>query len=312
MAYVQIDPVNCEEVVECFLSKAIFSLLINEVGRRASREEKIRLVIGDVLDAVLASGTPVFRARRVHGRTLFVEIAADKRNLVLPRMIQEVVAGHSERDWICFDRGKLLRAMPQLRKEYPEPNISGDPWFRVMKNLDDLDFEKIFPEAVRPSDGNRESAMLGTDQYRDISIAWKSDEQRSKRIAELKTALAAKDAELEQARAELVALREENAALKAELERARQKASPPVMTPQQKAAQARSEKALATWKPVIRTMIQIAVIIGKEGEKERQTPDLRVYFNEMDTTITDEQMKFFRQALPSEYKDSVGGTVGKI
>ena len=132
------------------------------------------------------------------------------------------------------------------------------------------------------------------------------------RIAELETALAAKDAELEQARAEMSALREENAALNEELERARQEASPSGMTPQQKAAQVRSEKALATWKPVIRTMIQIAVIIGKEGEKERQTPDLRVYFNEMDTTITDEQMKFFRQALPSEYKDSVGGTVGKI
>lgn len=221
MAYVQIDPVTCEEVVECFLSKAIFSLLINEVGRRASREEKIRLVIGDVLDAVLASGTPVFRARRVHGRTLFVEIAADKRNLVLPRMIQEVVAGHSERDWICFDRGKLLRAMPQLRKEYPEPNISGDPWFRVMKNLDDLDFEKIFPEAVRPSDGNRESAMLGKGQYTDISFAWESDEHTSKHIAELETALAAKDAELEQARAEMSALREEVAALKTELEQAK-------------------------------------------------------------------------------------------
>lgn len=214
MAYVQIDPVTCEEVVECFLSKAIFSLLINEVGRRASREEKIRLVIGDVLDAVLASGTPVFRALRVHGRTLFVEIAADKRNHVLPRMIQEVVAGHSERDWICFDRGKLLRAMPQLRKEYPEPNISGDPWFRVMKNLDDLDFEKIFPEAVRPSDDNGESVMLGKGQYTDISFAWESDEHTSKRIAELETALAAKDAELEQARAEMSALREEVAALK--------------------------------------------------------------------------------------------------
>ncbi len=221
MAYVQIDPVTCEEVVECFLSKAIFSLLINEVGRRASREEKIRLVIGDVLDAVLASGTPVFRARRVHGRTLFVEIAADKRNLVLPRMIQEVVAGHSERDWICFDRGKLLRAMPQLRKEYPEPSISGDPWFRVMKNLNDLDFEKIFPEAVRPSDGNRESAMLGKGQYTDISFAWESDEHTSKRIAELETALAAKDAELEQARAEMSALREKVAALEEEQKQAR-------------------------------------------------------------------------------------------
>lgn len=132
------------------------------------------------------------------------------------------------------------------------------------------------------------------------------------RIAELESALAARDAEFEQARAELAALREENTALKEELERARQEASPSGMTPQQKAAQVRSEKALATWKPVIRTMIQIAVIIGKEGEKERQTPDLRVYFNEMDTTITDEQMKFFRQALPSEYKDSVGGSVGKI
>ncbi len=312
MAYVQIDPVTCKEVVELFLSKTTFALLVNEWGRNVRRHEKMRDAVYAILNTLLASGVPVYLARRVHGRTFFVVLPENERSRISPRMLQETMIGYDASEWICVDRGELFQAMPQLQKEYTEPNIPGDPWFRVMKHLDNLDFEKVFPEAVGPSDDNSESVMLGKGQYTDISFAWKSDEQTSKRIAELKTALAAKDVELEQARAEMSALREEVAALKAELERARQKASPPVTTPQQKAAQARSEKALATWKPVIRTMIQIAVIIGKEGEKERQTPDLRVYFNEMDTTITDEQMKFFRQALPSEYKDSVGGTVGKI
>lgn len=282
MAYVQIDPVTCKEVVELFLSKTTFALLVNEWGRNVRRHEKIRDAVYAILNTLLASGVPVYLARRVHGRTFFVVLPENERSRISPRMLQETMIGYDASEWICVDRGELFQAMPQLQKEYTEPNIPGDPWFRVMKHLDNLDFEKVFPEAVGPSDDNSESVMLGKGQYTDISFAWKSDEQTSKRIAELKTALAAKDVELEQARAEMSALREEVAALKAELERARQKASPPVTTPQQKAAQARSEKALATWKPVIRTMIQIAVIIGKEGEKERQTPDLRVYFNEMD------------------------------
>lgn len=97
-----------------------------------------------------------------------------------------------------------------------------------------------------------------------------------------------------------------------ELEQARYKAPPQGMTQQQKAALARSENALNVWKPVIAAMIEIAVTIGKEGPKERQTPDLHVYFNERDITITNEQMKFFRKALPAEYKDTKGGPVGKI
>lgn len=143
--------------------------------------------------------------------------------------------------------------------------------------------------------------------------------EAQRRAGELETVLDAKDAELEQANAELAALQEENAALKAELEEAkealasaRHEAPPQGATSQQKAAQTRSENALAAWKPVIGNMLRVAVIIGEKGPKERQTRDLYVYFNEMDADITDEQMKFFRRSLPPEYKDTVGGAVGKI
>lgn len=117
---------------------------------------------------------------------------------------------------------------------------------------------------------------------------------------------------LEQIRIELEQARQEQAVLQAELEKARYEAPPQGMTQQQRAALARSEKALNAWKPAIAAMIEIAVTIGKEGPKERQTPDLYVYFNERNIAITDEQMKFFRKALPSAYKDTEGGPVGKI
>lgn len=123
---------------------------------------------------------------------------------------------------------------------------------------------------------------------------------------------AALKAELEQARQEKAALQAELEKTRAELEKARYEAPPQGMTQQQRAALARSEKALNAWKPAIAAMIEIAVTIGKEGPKERQTPDLYVYFNERNIAITDEQMKFFRKALPSAYKDTEGGPVGKI
>lgn len=214
MAYVQIDPVTCEEVVELFLSKTTFALLVNEWGRNVRRDEKIRDAVYAILNTLLASGAPVYLARRVHGRTFFVVLTENERSRISPRMFQETMTGYDASEWICVDRDELFQAMPQLQKEYPEPNIPGDPWFRVMKHLDNLDFEKVFPEAVGPSDDNGESVMLGKGQYTDISFAWESDEHTSKRIAELETALAAKDAELEQARAEMSALREEVAALK--------------------------------------------------------------------------------------------------
>lgn len=221
MAYVQIDPVTCEEVVELFLSKTTFALLVNEWGRNVRRDEKIRDAVYTILNTLLASGVPVYLARRVHGRTFFVVLTENERSRISPRMFQETMTGYDASEWICVDRNELFQAIPQLQKEYPEPNIPGDPWFRVMKHLDNLDFEKVFPEAVGPSDDNSESVMLGKGQYTDISFAWKSDEQTSKRIVELETDLAAKDAELEQERAEMSALREEVADLKAELEQAR-------------------------------------------------------------------------------------------
>lgn len=127
-------------------------------------------------------------------------------------------------------------------------------------------------------------------------------------------ALAAEDAEVEQARAEAAALREENAALKAALEQARQERKAQggeSLTPQQKAAQVRSETALNAWKPKIGAMVKVAVQIGKEGPKERQAGDFYAYFNELDVYLTNEQMKVFRAGVPDEYKDTVGGKVGK-
>ena len=216
MAYVQIDPVTCEEVVELFLSKTTFALLVNEWGRNARRDEKIRDAVYAILNTLLASGAPVYLERRVHGRTFFVVLPENERSSIRPRMFQEIMTGYDASEWICFDRDELFQAMPQLREEYPESKIAGDPWFRVMRNLDNLDFEKIFPEAARHSDENSGSVMPD----KDIHISCESDEQTSKRIADLETALAARDAELEQARAEMSALREENAALNEELERA--------------------------------------------------------------------------------------------
>ena len=195
MAYVQIDPLTCEEVVELFLSKTTFSLLVNEWGRNVQRDEKIRFAVYDVLDTLLASGAPVYLARRVHGRTFFSLMTGDERNHISPRMFQEVISGHDDREWICFDREELVQAMPQLREKYPEPVTDADPWLKVMKNMDNLDYRILYPESME--------------------ISWEGG-------GDGKAARAAKDAELEQVRAELAALREENAALKAELEEARQ------------------------------------------------------------------------------------------
>lgn len=195
MAYVQIDPLTCEEAVELFLSKTTFSLLVNEWGRSVRRDEKIRSAVHEVLDTLLASGVPVYLARRVHGRTFFSLMPGDERNHMSPRMFQEVISGHDDREWICFDREELLQAMPQLREKYPEPVTDRDPWLNVMKNLENLDYRTLYPESME--------------------ISWEGG-------ADGEAAQAAKDADLEQVRAELAALREENAALKAELEEARQ------------------------------------------------------------------------------------------
>ncbi len=131
-------------------------------------------------------------------------------------------------------------------------------------------------------------------------------------IASLESQLATLKAELEQVRHEKAALQVELEKTRTELEQVRHEDLPQGMTSQQKAAQARSEKTLAVWKPVMAAMIEIAVTIGKEGPKERQTPDLYVYFNERDVILSSEQMKFFRRALPPAYKDTKGGAVGKI
>lgn len=130
-------------------------------------------------------------------------------------------------------------------------------------------------------------------------------------IASCEKQLATKDKELFTIKSELEQVRQEKVDLQAELEKAKEEHRQG-MTSQQKASRTRSENSLAAWKPVMATMIEIAVTIGKEGPKERQTPDLYVYFNERDVILSSEQMKFFRRALPPAYKDTKGGAVGKI
>lgn len=197
MGFVQIDPITCTEVLDLFFSRTISTLLINEIGRNPRRDEKIRLAVGDALEAVLASGVPVYQARYIHGRTFFSEIAPRERHGILSRMIQEVWSGHDENVWLCFDRGELLRAMPPLQQEYSDPPIAEDPYFRVIRNLDNLDYRVLFPESTKTAarEGNKE------------------DEDT--RIADLEGQIAALKAELEKARqAEGVNPRSRNTYLK--------------------------------------------------------------------------------------------------
>ena len=218
MKFASINPICCDEVLKRYVSKAVYSLLINEFGRNDERDRKILRIIGDIFSIILKSGATLYTGERVHGRVFFSAMEFSEELYILHDIAHSIVYGDDRSAYLCFDRNELFQAMPQLREEYPESKITGDPWFRVMRNLDNLDFEKIFPEAARHSDENSGSVM----PEKDIPISWESDGQTGKRIAGLETALAAKDAELEQARAALAALREENAALQAELELARQ------------------------------------------------------------------------------------------
>ena len=214
MKFASINPICCDEVLKRYVSKAVYSLLINEFGRNDERDRKILRIIGDIFSIILKSGATLYTGERVHGRVFFSAMEFSEELYILHDIAHSIVYGDDRSAYLCFDRNELFQAMPQLREEYPESKITGDPWFRVMRNLDNLDFEKIFPEAARHSDENSGSVM----PEKDIPISWESDGQTGKRIAGLETALAAKDAELEQARAALAALREENAALTAELE----------------------------------------------------------------------------------------------
>ena len=88
-------------------------------------------------------------------------------------------------------------------------------------------------------------------------------------------------------------------------------AAAPSLTPQQKAALARQEKTLNVWKPCIAAMIKVAVRCGEEGRKLRQQPDFNLMFNELDAELNGEQGKFFRESLPDEHIDRLGGARGK-
>ena len=201
MGFVQIDPIACAEVLELFLSKTVSTLLINEIGRNTRKDEKLRLAVEDVMSTALASGAPVYQAHRIHGRTFFSQIKQGERQHVLPRMIQEIWSGPDGREWLCFDRGELLQAMPPLQQEYPEPSIAEDPYFRFIRNLDDLDYRILFPENTKPSDKEGDKEAEGNTG-------------ETHRIADLEGQLAALKAELELAR-------QEKAVLQAELEKAR-------------------------------------------------------------------------------------------
>ena len=224
----------------------------------------------------------------IHGEILPVEEVLQRWHKDVPFLNELSVTGRirllqHEEDRVCPDTGRIVHICTVI------PRIHGilgifptDGFFVEPFNVELCETE--FPELL---------------WKRQPTTPHKRDIQR-------------KDVELEQAQQEKAALQAELEMVKAELEKVRHKAPPQGMTQQQRAALARSEKALSAWKPAIAAMIEIAVTIGKEGPKERQTPDLYVYFNERNIAITDEQMKFFRKALPSAYKDTEGGPVGKI
>lgn len=84
------------------------------------------------------------------------------------------------------------------------------------------------------------------------------------------------------------------------------------LSPAQKAAQIKSEKTLIAWKPAIKAMIQVAVRCGAEGKALRQRPDFYDMFYDINATLTDTQMAFFRSSLPEGYSDPEGGKSGKV
>lgn len=86
----------------------------------------------------------------------------------------------------------------------------------------------------------------------------------------------------------------------------------PNLTPAQRAAQAKSEKHLATWKQVFPAMMKVYHRCMEEGKKPRQKQDFYAMFNELDAELTDSQLAFFRSCLPEGYSDSKGGKYGKI
>ena len=181
--------------------------------------------------------------------------------------------------------------------------------------------ENLYPEApfFSTQDLRDESFTINVYDWLDWqkarASAGKAVGEAASGLSDVAASNAGRDAVLVGTDAELSALQEENAVLKTALEQAqtgRKEQGGQSLTPQQKAAQVRSETALNAWKSKIGAMVKVAVQIGKEGPKERQAGDFYAYFNEQNVELSDEQMKIFRAGLPDEYKDTVGGKAGKI
>lgn len=135
-----------------------------------------------------------------------------------------------------------------------------------------------------------------------LELAWKDLESAQLSIADLESQLAAAQQAKQEAEAKLAEMqaRQED---KAE--------DTTCLTSQEKATLKRGENTLEAWKPVVSAMIKIAVRCGAEGPRLRQQPEFNVMFNEIDAEPTTAQTTFFRQCLPDEHIDRVGGERNK-
>lgn len=82
----------------------------------------------------------------------------------------------------------------------------------------------------------------------------------------------------------------------------------PVIGPQtNKATQARQEKILEAWQNATRSMIDVAIQCGKDGERQRQKSELEGMFKALGATLSKSQFDFFRDCLPDGHKNTTGG-----
>jgi hypothetical protein len=79
----------------------------------------------------------------------------------------------------------------------------------------------------------------------------------------------------------------------------------------QLASDAKMEKDLNSWKTAFGAMIKVATRCVEEEKKQLPRADLKKMFQAELATITTAQMDFFREAMPDEYINRVGGNSWK-
>ncbi|MDR1922245.1 MAG: HlyD family secretion protein [Candidatus Adiutrix sp.] len=79
----------------------------------------------------------------------------------------------------------------------------------------------------------------------------------------------------------------------------------------QAALNKKNENALNAWKAAFGFMLNVGVRCVKEEKKLLSRPDLQKMFQEESAAITDAQMEFFREKMPDEYIDRIGGNSWK-